>query len=367
MNKWMILVLILFVLIIPVSALSVSLSNLGDTLVTLFNPDANFGSQGYLITLDHYNEPWRSYLRFNLSSLPDGAIIDSATLSLYAYQIPFPSPTVLIYHDFGNTWVESVLTWNNQAYPTGINLTAEDTKTVSYTGWWNWSIKNMIENSTQNGYGNISILMKTPETYGGYREANFYSREYSDSTKRPNLTITYTLPETAFNQLVYNTGWQTIFINSTQNMTSIRGMMNSSNVQWIAKWNATSDKWESYKAGWSYRATNNASAGEAVYLKVANNDTIYRSFGNGNYNWTLSTGYNLVGLDYNGTRTLSQVNASVNNLGTCDADQIVYVNPQTQVQYTYTCGLTNNATIPVLVGQGMWMNATIAINRVRSW
>jgi hypothetical protein len=347
--------------------LSVSLSNLGDTLVTLFNPDTNFGSQAYLITYDHYNEPWRSYLRFNLSSLPDGAIIDSATLSLYAFQIPFPSPTVSIYHDFGNTWVESVLTWNNQAYPTGINLTTEDTKDVSTVGWWNWSVKNMIENSTSNGYGNISILMKTPETYGGYREAIFYSREYSDSTKRPNLTITYTLSETAFNQLVYNTGWQAVFINSTQNMTSIRSMMNSSNVQWIAHWNATSQKFETYKAGWSYRATNNASAGEAVYLKVANNDTVYRNYGNGNYNWTLSTGYNLIGLDYNGSKTLSQVNTSINSLSTCDANQIVYVNPQTQVQYTYTCGQSINGGVIVNQGEGFWVNNTININRLRVW
>jgi len=184
-----------------------------------------------------------------------------------------------------------------------------------------------------------------------------------------NWTIVVEAPPapTTFNQSIYNTGWQTIFINATQNMTTIRSMMNSSNVLWVARWNATSQKFETYKAGWTYRASNNASAGDAIYLKVTNNDTVTRNNATGSYNWNLSTNWNLIGLDYNGTRTLAQINTSINSVGACEADLISYIKPDTMVEYIYTCGLTNNATVAVSQGQGFWMNATTAISRARSW
>jgi len=192
-------------------------------------------------------------------------------------------------------------------------------------------------------------------------------RKYIAIEPTATLGTEETPPPVTFNQSIYNTGWQTIFINATQNMTSIRSMMNISNVLWIAKWNATSQKFESYKAGWAIQATTNTSAGAGVYLKITNNDTMTRNNGTGNYFWNLSTNWNLVGLDYNGTRTLSQINTSVNSVGNCEANLITYINPVNMTEYIYTCGSANNATVEVSQGQGVWMNATTAISRVRSW
>jgi len=182
-----------------------------------------------------------------------------------------------------------------------------------------------------------------------------------------NQTTRTAVEVTTFNQSIYNTGWQTIFINATQNMTTIRSMMNISNVLWIAKWNATSQKFETYKAGWTIRATNNVSLGEAVYLKVTNNDTVTRNNGTGNYNWTTKIGWNMLGLDYNGSRTLTQINTSINLNGGCIADNISYINFSTQTESLFTCGNVGNASVLVNQGEGFFVNSTNVIDISRSW
>jgi hypothetical protein len=77
--------------------------------------------------------------------------------------------------------------------------------------------------------------------------------------------------------------------------------------------------------------------------------------------------WNLWGMDYNSSRTLSEINTSINNAGYCDATELVYINPQTQVQYTYTCGQTGNQSVVVNQGEGVWSFLVVDINRLRVW
>jgi len=211
-----------------------------------------------------------------------------------------------------------------------------------------------------------SITMSNLQNYS----YTYYVSSYATTGAYAQTGVVYTNvipPSSSFNQSVFNTGWQPVFINTTQSFTSMRNIMNASNVVWIARWNSSTQRWETYKAGWSYRATQTIPEGEAVYIKFANNDTVTRDNGHGNYNWTVKTGWNLLGLDYNGTRTLEQINTSINSNGVCDVDKIVYIEPQTQQEYTYTCGLTGNASIAVRQGEGFWVNSTKAFDRQRSW
>lgn len=80
-----------------------------------------------------------------------------------------------------------------------------------------------------------------------------------------------------FNQSVYNTGWQTILVNSTQTTTSFKNVMNSSNVKWISLWDNILQKWNVFKSGLSYNSNTNVTSGKAVYMKFTNNDTVVRN------------------------------------------------------------------------------------------
>jgi len=69
-----------------------------------------------------------------------------------------------------------------------------------------------------------------------------------------------------------------------------------------------------------------------------------------------------------GDRTLSQINASINT--NCEVDQIMYVELQTQITWIYTCSLGSsqeNASVGVKHGEGVWINSTTNIDKVRSW
>jgi len=69
-----------------------------------------------------------------------------------------------------------------------------------------------------------------------------------------------------------------------------------------------------------------------------------------------------------GDRTLSQINASINT--NCEVDQIMYVELQTQITWIYTCSLGSsqeNASVGIKHGEGIWINSTTNIDKVRSW
>jgi len=167
--------------------------NLGDAYVYVSAPDTNYGSLAYFYIQEDTLYQRRAYIKFNLSSIPAEATIDNAVLFMNQYRYAVTTTTASVYHQFNGSWVESTLTWNNQPYPTGMNLTAESTNnTLNSLGWNSWSVTNMVANSTSNGKTNISMVIKTSElvdTTG----AQFCSKEYTtDTTLRPYLNITYT-------------------------------------------------------------------------------------------------------------------------------------------------------------------------------
>jgi len=185
--------------------------NLEDAYVGNAYPDDNSGVSTSLTTDSRSSYLQRSYLKFNLLSLPSVFSLN-ASLSLYHY-IDQGTDNISIHHVYVNDWNEGSggsgigddcsgqnyrtnITWNNQ--PCGINfdnasacnLTEENKISISSVGWHNWSISNMVKNATTSNFKNISFVIKsTSETTDIHQE--FTSKEGSSSS-RPKLTITYT-------------------------------------------------------------------------------------------------------------------------------------------------------------------------------
>lgn len=99
----------------------------------------------------------------------------------------------------GYSWDENTVTWNTQPISTdtgrviipsygtlNTNGNAQFTQSVFITDLVTEQLKTSVEN---NGF--ITGLM----TENKYRSQFFYSSDYSDATKRPKLTLTFTLPE----------------------------------------------------------------------------------------------------------------------------------------------------------------------------
>ena len=162
-----------------------------DAYVDEAAPDNNFGTSTYLMLYDVSGGTRRTYIRFDLSSIPSDAQINSAMLYLYYYDYyqGDPSGKTVVARRASPSWAEETITWNNQ--PTGYVPSASTTMPSSY-GWVSWDVTEAVQgfvNGTWNNYG-WQIKFQTEGLDTGYADPKFYSKEAA--TNKPYLEVTYT-------------------------------------------------------------------------------------------------------------------------------------------------------------------------------
>ncbi|UCG95907.1 MAG: DNRLRE domain-containing protein [archaeon] len=174
--------------------------NLDDTNVRSDKSGDNYGTDDYVTIRDRTNKIYRTYIKFNISSVPSGKNIDKALLCLYLY-IDGSTSQSYAHHVYNHTWTELGITWNDQPCGTGLdnslecNLTAEDVQTTTGTGWLCWNVTNTVRSEYESGDGNVSVVLVTPET-GSESQDDLYSKEYATTSLRPYMNITYSKPPT---------------------------------------------------------------------------------------------------------------------------------------------------------------------------
>lgn len=163
----------------------------------------NFGSDEQLPThAGTYNGTpliARSFIAFDLSYIPSGMAIDSAFLSLYAFDVPntrlgthrnSSGPNGIWVRKVTSAWNEATITWNNAPSTTATNQVALAPSTSSMQDYLGIDVTALINDLYQNpstDFGLQTILQN--ENY--YRSLNFYSSDAVDSLKRPKLEIHY--------------------------------------------------------------------------------------------------------------------------------------------------------------------------------
>lgn len=183
---------------------SVTLMPEADALVDQGAPTTNYGSAGYLCAGFASNGAapvvglCRTWLRFNLGSIPVGSTINSATLKLLLFQgnggDNYSALFLLIQRSTNITWVESTITWNtadnasvsgatsgsidcisSNPFEADINLTT-DVAAAFASGKVTWRIREDISGVESIDGGEL-----------------MQSKDYPGATY-PNLVITYTPP-----------------------------------------------------------------------------------------------------------------------------------------------------------------------------
>ena len=173
-----------------------------DTYLSENNPNTNWGADGYFYVLAPGTIRGRPIIKFDFSTLPVGAIISAATLSLYYFdQISDPvGRTCKAYELTQTAWTETGATWNKYDGVTDWAAAGGDYITdngasglipAAY-GWVDWDVLALIQHF-QSAHGEIAhlLLMDGAEDtdYFGYF---FYSKDWDVGTQRPKLTIEYT-------------------------------------------------------------------------------------------------------------------------------------------------------------------------------
>ena len=177
------------------SSTTVTLTAVADATVKSWQPDSNFGSESVLTlsysAIDEVREAV-TLLRFDVASaLPEGAIIDSASLELFLEDGAGADPAGVTAYFVTSSWAESSVIWNSfpTAEPIGV-ISQVDRSPDSYKSWQVTSFARVWQSGSNNG-----VYLRGPVD-GTYYERTFESREHGESV--PRLVVTYHLPSPAY-------------------------------------------------------------------------------------------------------------------------------------------------------------------------
>jgi chitodextrinase len=147
-----------------------------DAQVVQANPTANYGtgSSSFLRTDGGSDPDIESYLRFTLSGV--SGPVQSAKLRVYAYNATVDGPAV---YASETGWFEADITWNNR--PAVTSGAIEDKGAIGSSTWVDYNVASLVT-----GDGTYGFRLAQASNDG----IDFRSREYSDSTLRPQLVVT---------------------------------------------------------------------------------------------------------------------------------------------------------------------------------
>ena len=142
----------------------------------------------------------RSYLEFDLSSIPSNATITSASLSLFAHLNPSNGNFVQAMYGANSSYLQRVTTpwscgtsWNGRPSTTSSNQVTLAQSTSSFQDYTNINVKNLVQDMVS--YGNYGFaLQQTNESAQTYHSMAFYGPAAANPAKRPVLNICYTAP-----------------------------------------------------------------------------------------------------------------------------------------------------------------------------
>jgi hypothetical protein len=160
------------------SAGQVEFVPIADTYTDIMDPMANFGGSYYLSIAYNEYAIQTVWLKFNLSHVPDGAVVDNATLKVF--------PTVVtITHDISayfcpnNSWEEYTINFLNQPEFDNVAL---DTMLIGMPNrWYRWNVTSAVRKALDgvfNASDMLTIVLEQTNWHLSFRQLQIVSREY---------------------------------------------------------------------------------------------------------------------------------------------------------------------------------------------
>jgi len=179
-----------------ISTVEVALTAVADSWTDQSAPARSFGRDDLLTARSSQGQNGRIYVAFDLSSLPLGAAVISARLSLYAVTPP-PSQRTYSCLRVSSPWDEGSVSWG--ARPQTTSIYATSTTVGTSAGWVTWDVtaqvQRMLNGISEHAWDNYGweISDSNEDSTTAYA-TEFHSRETSETSK-PTLTIRFTPPK----------------------------------------------------------------------------------------------------------------------------------------------------------------------------
>ena len=158
----------------------VTVSANADAWIDQGSQTSNKGTDSILKVMSKPGNSFRALLSFNLPTVPQGCVIQSATLRLYAAS--YKSNRTLQALQVNASWTENGVNWSNQPVTTGVAAT-----TSSGSGWRQWNVAAMVQAMYNSGLNYGFLIRDANENNDA--EQQFHSREKGENM--PQLVITF--------------------------------------------------------------------------------------------------------------------------------------------------------------------------------
>ena len=167
-----------------------------DSYTSTAMPNSNTYSTLISLYVGTYNvsDYYRSYLQFDLSTIPADAMLEDADLRLYQYLSEGSGNFQIGLHRVTSNWKENIITHNLR--PTSSSeIEALSTVYTGSTTWRNWDIDNLVQGWLNGSITNQGMVLKSTDETLSAIGIYFRSSDYTtDTTKCPKLVINYYIP-----------------------------------------------------------------------------------------------------------------------------------------------------------------------------
>ena len=179
-----------------------------DALLTTQLPNNNYGNhpeiEGITWTCSSVLCLGRSLIEFDLSFIPSGSTINSATLNLYANpnalngisgQPTYGSDNAGFVRRVTQSWNQNTVTWNNQPITTTQNEVVIP-QSISTSEDYSLDVTTLTQDIIDNPTAGFGFMISEQNETTWYNSLIFGSSDNTDTSLAPGLTITYTPPDT---------------------------------------------------------------------------------------------------------------------------------------------------------------------------
>ncbi len=179
---------------------STTFDSIADACVFEGYPTLNLGNTidmwaGYDDSLDPDGEIVRSLVMFDLSTIPSGSTINSATFEAYLvgwYDYLDRYRDVAV-RRITETWSEDSVTWNNspgygESYDT-VSIKAEQV-----WDWHSWDVRDLVQEWVNGTYANQGMMLRGPEQSG--TDSAWRSFSTKEGPHPPRLIVDFSSPTT---------------------------------------------------------------------------------------------------------------------------------------------------------------------------
>ncbi len=163
-----------------------------DAQTVATSPGTKYGTQAsFSVGAAAGAESIRSYLRFDLSSIPANAQIHSAQLEVFAADVSATGTRRAQVFLVSAPWAESSISWSTQPAVSGAGVV----KTLVVNQWNTWNVTAFVNAWVSGGASNHGIALRPVVVAGQSFSTLFRSREAT--TNQPRLLVSYSPPLSA--------------------------------------------------------------------------------------------------------------------------------------------------------------------------